>query len=63
MHLPTVILWRIAEGPISYPGLMRLIRYRAPRILPDAVDVTIAALSRDGFIECVRQQWRIRCKL
>jgi hypothetical protein len=54
-----VILFRIADGPISYQGLMRLFCHRFPRILPDAVECAIAQLHRLKFIECHRGKWRV----
>lgn len=59
MHLPTVIVFALADAPMTIEHLQRWVRLQWPRILPEAVEATVAQLSRLNFIECRRGKWRI----
>ncbi len=54
-----MVLFRIADGPISYWGLQRLLCHRFPRLLPDAIDNALGQLRRLKFIECYEGKWRV----
>lgn len=59
MHLANVILFRIAEAPVTYQQLKRWVRLQWPRILPDAIDHALGGLARLQFVECVNGRWRV----
>lgn len=54
-----MILFTLAECPMSYEHLMRWVRVQHPRIVPDAVDEALTVLIRLQFIECRQGRWRI----
>lgn len=61
MHLPTVLIWRLAESPASYEHLLRWVRCQW-HVLPDAVGMTLCGLKRDGWVEIDEdsRRWRVR---
>lgn len=59
MRLGNVILFTLAECPMTYANLVRWVRLQWPRIVPDAIDHAVSQLHRMQFIECVDQRWRV----
>jgi Fe2+ or Zn2+ uptake regulation protein len=59
MDLTMTLLWRIADGPVSYEHLLRWVRIQWPRILPEAVARSVSELRTLGLVECIGQEWRV----
>lgn len=59
-YLPAQILWRIADGPVAFRDLLFWVRVQRPRVLPDAVGMTLCGLRRAGFVEPEGERWRIK---
>lgn len=59
MQLAKVILFQLAETPMTYELISRWVRIQWPRVLPDAIGAALCELRTAGFVECAAQQWRV----
>lgn len=63
MQLARVILFQLAETPMTAAHMTRWVRIQHPRVLPDAVGAALCTLRTEGWIECVAGKWRVLQKV